>query len=73
MPKTKVTFENSMNRLEEIVNELEANDKPLDESIALFEEGLTLVKSCEEKLAQFEDKVNDLIRKDGGEEQDDKN
>ena len=42
---TKTTFESSMARLDEIVNELEKNERPLDESIKLFEEGLKLVSS----------------------------
>ena len=68
MADKKMSFEKSMERLEEIVGILEENDRPLDETITLFEEGLKLVRSCDEKLKQFETQVNDLIAKNGGDE-----
>ncbi len=61
------TFEESMQRLEEIVNLLERNDQPLDETIKMFEEGLKLVKSCDNSLKQFETKVNEIMSQNGGE------
>ena len=39
----KKTFEESMQRLEEIVSLLETNEQSLDETVKIFEEGLTLV------------------------------
>lgn len=68
MAEKKLTFEQSMERLDEIVSLLEENEKGLDETIALFEEGLKLVRSCDQKLKQFETKINDIIQKNGGEE-----
>jgi len=65
MAKTKMTFEESMSRLEEIVAELEKNEKPLDETITLFEEGLALVKSCDEKLKSYENQIDELMKKNG--------
>jgi exodeoxyribonuclease VII small subunit len=65
MENKKQSFEESMDRLEQIVNDLESNEKPLDETIALFEEGLKLVKSCDEKLKQFESQVDNLIKENG--------
>jgi exodeoxyribonuclease VII small subunit len=67
MAKTKMTFEESMSRLEEIVSELEKNEKPLDETITLFEEGLQLVKSCDEKLKGYEAKIDQLVKNNGSE------
>jgi exodeoxyribonuclease VII small subunit len=61
--KKEMTFEQSMGRLEEIVRLLETNEQPLDETIRLFEEGLHLVKSCDQTLKSFENKVNDLLAK----------
>ena len=61
--KTK-TFEESMSRLEEIVDLLQANEQPLDETIKLFEEGLELVKDCEDKLKAFEARVEELTAAD---------
>ena len=63
----KMKFETSMARLDEIVNELEKNERPLDESIQLFEEGLKLVRACNEKLNEFEAQVKDIMEKNGGE------
>ena len=54
MAAKKLTFEESMARLEEIVSALEQNDAPLDQTVAMFEEGLKLVKSCDASLKQFE-------------------
>ena len=63
----KTKFETSMARLDEIVSELEKNERPLDESIQLFEEGLKLVRACNEKLNEFEAQVKDIMEKNGGE------
>ncbi|MBR3363543.1 MAG: exodeoxyribonuclease VII small subunit [Solobacterium sp.] len=68
MAEKKLTFEQSMERLDEIVSILEENERPLDETIALFEEGLKLVRSCDQKLKQFENRINDIIQKNGGDE-----
>ena len=65
MPTKDKSFEESMNRLEESINDLEENEKPLDETITLFEEGLQLVKACDTKLKKFESQINDVIRKNG--------
>ena len=59
----KLTFEESMDRLEEIVALLENNEQPLSETIALFEEGLKLVKACDGQLRKFEEKVAKLKEK----------
>ncbi len=48
------TFEQSLKRLEDIVNRLERGDVPLEESFRLYEEGLGLSKACGERLAQAE-------------------
>ncbi len=42
----KLTFEQSMTRLEEIVRAMERGDAPLEESLKLFQEGTALVKDC---------------------------
>ena len=50
MAKQKLTFEASMQRLDEIVKQLEKGDVPLDASLALFEEGSHLLAACNEML-----------------------
>ena len=50
MNQPNKTFEESMNRLEQIVRAMERGDVPLEESLKLFQEGTELVKSCNELL-----------------------
>ena len=54
-------FEESMNRLEQIVQQLEKGDAPLDQSLALFEEGTKLIKACGAALDQAEHKLTVLV------------
>jgi len=54
------SFENSLRRLEEIVEQLEQGNISLEESIKMYEEGITLSKACVEKLTQAELKVKKL-------------
>jgi len=55
-------FETSMSRLNELVEILEKNETPLDETIACFEEGLKLVSELEKQLKSYENKVNELLK-----------
>ena len=57
MTEQKLNFEQSLERLEEIVRLLERGETPLEESLGLFEEGTGLVRSCEKYLGQAEQKV----------------
>lgn len=62
----KLTFENAIGRLDEVVKLLEAGDAPLDKSLALFEEGTALIKECSKLLDEAEQKVVLLTKgKDG--------
>lgn len=60
-------FEDAMARLEEIVGLLENGDAPLDKSLDLFEEGVSLVKLCNSKLDAAEQKVKILVDNGNGE------
>ena len=53
----KKTFEESMNRLEEIVKILEDGKSPLEESLVYFEEGTAIIKECSLLLDKAEQKV----------------
>ena len=64
--KAAMTFEEALARLEEIVRALESGSAPLDESLALFEEGVGLVKLCNARLDTAEQKVKLLIPNPGG-------
>ena len=57
MAEKKVTFEQGMERLEEIVSKLERGEATLDESLKLFEEGSKLVAQCSSMLDKAEQKV----------------
>ena len=59
-------FEQALARLEEIVRALDGGEAPLDESLALFEEGVSLVKLCSEKLDKAEQTVKILVRGEDG-------
>ena len=50
MEKQNKSFENNMQRLEQIVRAMERGDVPLEESLKLFQEGTELVRSCNELL-----------------------
>lgn len=53
----EMTFESAIARLEEIVHALEGGSAPLDVSLSLFEEGVSLVKLCNSRLDGAEQKV----------------
>ena len=55
------TFEESMKRLDEIVNKLDGGDASLDEDLALFAEGASLVEKCNGMLDSAEIKVKKLV------------
>lgn len=65
MAKKKLTFEQSMDRLEEIVEKLEQEEVSLDEAVAFYKEGLALSAFCKEKLAVAEGDIL-LMRKEAG-------
>ena len=57
MAKKTLSFEESMQRIEDIVRLLERGDVPLEESLALFEEGSGLIAQCSKLLNNAEQKV----------------
>ena len=61
-----VKFEEAMKRLEKIVESLEAGDAPLDESLSLYEEGISLFRQCSSKLEEARKKVEILTKSGGG-------
>ncbi|MCL4511323.1 MAG: exodeoxyribonuclease VII small subunit [Bacteroidetes bacterium] len=64
--KENPTFEEALKRLEEIVDTLEAGSVPLDESIKLYEEGMTLAKSCMTQLSEAKLKLKKIQKNFGG-------
>lgn len=56
----QIRFEEAMQKLSEIVEKLEGGEGSLDEMIRLYEEGMSLVKSCETQLDAYEAKIVSL-------------
>jgi exodeoxyribonuclease VII small subunit len=73
MPRAKpadaepLDFERAMAELEQLVQKLEKGDLPLEESLAAFERGIALTRTCQAALRQAEQKVELLLQKPGGE------
>ena len=55
--KQKMTFEQAINRLAEIVQQMESGKAPLDDTLKLYEEGGKLAAFCDEKLKNAEQTV----------------
>ena len=62
----ELKFEDGLKRLEEIVAKLESGNLSLDESLKLFEEGVKLVRFCNERLAEAQQKVKLLTKDQAG-------
>jgi exodeoxyribonuclease VII small subunit len=62
MTKT-VKFEESLKRLEQIVEEMEGCELDLDKSLSMFEEGIKLVHFCSSKLEETKKKIEILVKK----------
>jgi exodeoxyribonuclease VII small subunit len=66
MSEKQQKFEDSLKKLEQIVSDLESGDLPLDDSLKLFEQGIKLVKVCQKKLEEAEQKVEILLKDEEG-------
>jgi exodeoxyribonuclease VII small subunit len=67
--KTKPTglnFEKAMDRLEAIVEQMESGKLPLEDLIVRYEEGMNLVKVCQERLTSAEQKIEIIARNNAG-------
>jgi len=63
----KKTFEQAMKQLEQIVQDLESGDMPLEKAVKTFEEGIQLSKFCSEKLDETEKRITILMQNSDGE------
>lgn len=61
------TFESAIGRLESLVEDMEREDLPLERLIVDYEEGIKLVKVCEQKLSEAERKIEIIQKQAGGE------
>jgi exodeoxyribonuclease VII small subunit len=62
----ELSFEKAMERLEAIVEEMESGKMPLEELLVRYEEGMKLVKVCQERLARAEQKIEIITRDHAG-------
>ena len=63
---TEKSFEQSLKQLEQIVQDLEEGDLPLEKAIKKFEDGIKLSKNCSEKLDETEKRIMLLIKEQNG-------
>jgi exodeoxyribonuclease VII small subunit len=63
---TKLNFEGAMDRLETIVEQMESGKLALEDLIVRYEEGMNLVKVCQERLASAEQKIDIIARNSAG-------
>jgi exodeoxyribonuclease VII small subunit len=61
-----VNFETAMERLEKIVEQMESGKLALEDVIVRYEEGMKLVKICQERLATAEQKIDIIARNSAG-------
>jgi exodeoxyribonuclease VII small subunit len=61
----EMKFEDCLQRLEQIVDELEKGDLALDKALALFEEGVKLSNSCRDQLDAAEGRIEILLKQNG--------
>jgi exodeoxyribonuclease VII small subunit len=64
--ETDPNFEGAMDRLEKIVEQMESGKLPLEDLIVRYEEGMNLVKICQERLASAEQKIEIIARNSAG-------
>lgn len=62
----KLTFEQSLNELESIVEKLEIGDMQLEESLDLFERGVTLIRDCRGRLTGAQRRIEELTESMNG-------
>lgn len=66
--KKAVNFEESLEELEALVEQLEDGDLSLEESLAAFEKGVRIARECQDALKQAEQRVQILLRQNGDEQ-----
>jgi exodeoxyribonuclease VII small subunit len=63
--KKSIDFEEALDQLEELVEDMENGDLTLEESLKAFEQGIKLTRECQSALSQAEQKVQLLIEENG--------
>ena len=63
--KSPLNFEKAMSQLEQLVDDMEQGELPLEEALKHFEKGISLAADCQQALNKAEQKVSLLIEKNG--------
>ena len=63
--KAPLDFETALAELQTLVERLESGELPLEESLTAFEQGVRLTRDCQDALNQAEQKVQQLLERDG--------
>jgi exodeoxyribonuclease VII small subunit len=61
-----IKFEDALQRLEQIVDQLEGGDLPLEDSLKVFEEGVALARRCAKYLEEAEKRIELLTKDESG-------
>jgi len=65
MGDSKLSFDEALNELEQVVKQLESGDLPLEQSIELYKRGMMLSNDCHQKLQKIESEVTQLVETTG--------
>ncbi|NLZ38851.1 MAG: exodeoxyribonuclease VII small subunit [Firmicutes bacterium] len=60
--KENLKFDEALEKLESVLTKLESNDCPLEDALSLFQEGMELLRFCQEKLNDVENKISILLK-----------
>ena len=60
-----ISFEESLEKLESVIKDLESGNVPLEDAIEKYTEAMKLVKSCQEKLEKANEQVNKIVAENG--------
>ena len=63
-----MTYEQQLQQLEALIKQLENGDLSLDQTLAAYEQGIGLVRACQQQLEQAEQRIQLLAQDDNGEE-----
>jgi len=65
MEESKMSFDEALLQLEQVVKQLESGDLPLEKSIELYKQGMILSNDCHQKLQKIEGEVAQLVNASG--------
>ena len=64
-PEPKLSVEETLSQLQNLIEKMEGDDMPLEDSLAAFERGIELTRQAQKALTEAEQKVKVLLERDG--------